>query len=54
MWAKADEIYCSLLGRYICTDRFDFFTERLINEQMSRENLIFIDIRPLVVNRYGV
>ena len=54
MWAKADEIYCSLLGRYIYTDRFDFFTERLINEQMSRENLIFIDIRPLVVNRYGV
>ena len=50
MWAKADEIYCSLLGR----DRFDFFTERLINEQMSRESLIFIDIRPLVVNRYGV
>ena len=35
-------------------DSFDFFTERWINEQMSRESLIFIDIRPLVVNRYGV
>ena len=55
MWAKADEIYRSLLGRYIYTDRFDFFTEKWINEQMSnRESLIFIDIRRLVVNRYGV
>ena len=41
-------------SRYIYTDRFDFFTERWINEQMSRESLIFIDIRRLVVNRYGV
>ena len=41
-------------SRYIYTDRFDFFTERWINEPMSRESLIFIDIRRLVVNRYGV
>ena len=38
-------------SRYIYTDRFDFFTEKWINEQMSnRESLIFIDIRRLVVN----
>ena len=55
MWAKADEIYRSLLGRYIYTDadRFEKI-ERWINEPMSRESLIFIDIRRLVVNRYGV
>ena len=41
-------------SRYIYTDRFDFSTERWINEPMSRESLIFIDIRRLVVNRYGV